>query len=149
MKLNGEEQCVSSRSPEWTRSWKCGDTIELILDMPVEFVYSSTDVLANIGKAAICRGPLVYAVESLDTGEQLWRYIIKDKSTLKLCSVSGLPEDTVAVSGTALRECRRSEALYSTEVPRYEETEFTAVPYMLWQNRGKSVMQIWMRTAGL
>ena len=149
VKLNGKMQNISCRCPEWKRTWKCGDTIELRLDMPIELVYSSTDVLADIGKAAICRGPLVYAVECLDPEEELWRYIIKDKSTLKLCTVSGLPDGTPCIAGQAMRERKRKEVLYSTDVPSFEEVDFTAVPYMLWQNRGKSVMQIWMRTAVL
>ena len=98
VKLNGEIQNISGRCPEWNRAWQVNDTIELDLDMPIELVFASTNVTEDIGKASICRGPLVYAIESCDENEELWRYMIKDKSTLKLVSVDGLPPETVCIS---------------------------------------------------
>ena len=44
-----------------TRLWKRGDVIELNLPMPVRRVVANTRVLADRGRVAIQRGPLVYA----------------------------------------------------------------------------------------
>lgn len=144
VKLNGSVERINGNAPEWHRAWQEGDCIELELDMPIELVYSSTDVIEDIGKAAICRGPLVYAVEVCDVSEELWRYVI-DRASLRLTPDNGLPEGTLGISGRALREKKRGDSLYTTEAPEYEEVTFTAVPYSLWQNRGPSTMQVWMR----
>ncbi|MBQ4315395.1 MAG: glycoside hydrolase family 127 protein, partial [Lentisphaeria bacterium] len=144
VKLNGSVERINGNAPEWRRAWQEGDCIELELDMPIELVYSSTDVIEDIGKAAMCRGPLVYAVEVCDVNEELWRYVI-DRTSLCLTPVNGLPGGTYGISGRALREKKRGDSLYTTVAPEYEEVTFTAVPYSLWQNRGPSTMQVWMR----
>lgn len=145
VRLNGEVQNVSGDSPEWKRDWKSGDTISLTLDMPVEVIRANTGVISDIGKTALCRGPIVYAIESLDENEELWRYLIDAEQEFELVPVEGLPAGTIGIKGKAMRETQRSNTLYSTEKSTLEEVVFTAVPYALWQNRGKSSMQVWTR----
>ena len=145
VKLNGEVQTVSGNCPEWKREWKSGDTIEIDLDMPVDLVRANSSVTSNIGKVAICRGPLVYAIECFDENDEPWRYIIDPDQKFELTSVDGLPAETIGIKGKALCEKARKEALYSVERSDLEETEFIAIPYALWQNRGKSTMQVWIR----
>ena len=49
-----------------SRTWKAGDRIELVLPLEVQRVTSDPKVAANVGRAALMRGPLVYAFESCD-----------------------------------------------------------------------------------
>jgi len=42
------------------RTWKAGDVIELVFDMPVR---AAVDTLGNSGRVAITRGPLVFAAD--------------------------------------------------------------------------------------
>ena len=145
IKLNGECQSISGNSPEWKRSWQSGDTIEICLDMPVEVLRAHTGVISDSGKIALCRGPLVYAIESPGEDGQLWRYVIDANQKFELVKAEGLPEGTIGIKGKALCEVPRSGSLYSTEKASFEEGSFTAIPYALWQNRGPATMQVWTR----
>ncbi len=49
-----------------TRTWKKGDTIELALPMPVRRVVANDHVVADRGRVALERGPIVYAAEWVD-----------------------------------------------------------------------------------
>ncbi len=49
-----------------TRTWTKGDTIELELPMPVQRVYASDKIAANVNRVALRVGPLVYNIEQVD-----------------------------------------------------------------------------------
>jgi hypothetical protein len=48
------------------RTWKAGDTIEVVLPMNVQRVKTIDAVDANRGRVALRRGPLIYSIESAD-----------------------------------------------------------------------------------
>ncbi|HEX7577147.1 MAG TPA: Tat pathway signal protein, partial [Verrucomicrobiae bacterium] len=49
-----------------TRTWKAGDTIDLVLPMKVQIVKSDEKVAADRGRVALRYGPLIYNVERAD-----------------------------------------------------------------------------------
>jgi DUF1680 family protein len=49
-----------------TRTWKAGDTIELVLPMKAQRVKASDKIAATKGKVALRYGPLVYNIEQVD-----------------------------------------------------------------------------------
>jgi DUF1680 family protein len=49
-----------------TRTWKAGDTIDLVLPMKVQIVKADEKVAADRGRVALRYGPLIYNVESAD-----------------------------------------------------------------------------------
>jgi DUF1680 family protein len=51
---------------EISRKWKNGDVVAVNFPMPVRLVQSHPHNTMNIGKVVICRGPLVYCLESVD-----------------------------------------------------------------------------------
>ena len=55
------------------KMWRNDDVLELDLDMPVEIVRANPKVRANVGKAVLMRGPLVYCLEEADNGKDLHR----------------------------------------------------------------------------
>ena len=64
LSLNGAPQDVQPDDTGYfamTRTWAAGDVIELEMDMPARTV---VDDLGNVGRAAVMRGPLVYAADS-------------------------------------------------------------------------------------
>ena len=68
-----------------------------------------------------------------------------EESFDELVEAEDLPAGTVALRGSALREIFSQEGLYRTEKPVCVPAVFTAIPYALWQNRGKSNMCVWNR----
>ncbi len=59
---------------------KDGDTVTLTLDGTPYFVYASTKVPRLTGKAALCRGPLVYCFEGADNEGDVLSLAISDGS---------------------------------------------------------------------
>ena len=90
------------------------------------------------------RGPLVYACETVDNPQGVANMIIPADQEFKLADAAGLPDGTVAITGSAFYE-EKSDDLYSNEPPVLKEGTFTAIPYALWQNRGKTNMAVWIR----
>ena len=129
----------------FNREWRSGDEIRLILEMPVRVLYPNCKITSDAGRIALTRGPLVYALESVDNGKVLPQLIIPAEQEFALSKAAGLPEGTVAISGRALQEENSSDSLYSTTPPACHECTFTAIPYALWQNRGESNMAVWLR----
>ncbi len=127
------------------RDWQPGDRIELELAMPVEVVRAAAPVRADAGRVALTRGPLVYAVESADNPGGFHQLLVDARSGFTLGSVKGLPAGTVAIRGRGRREILNSDALYTTNRPKFRSCRFTAVPYALWQNRGEGEMAVWLR----
>jgi len=108
------------------RNWKRGDTIHLTLPMPARRIVANAGVKDDEGKAAIQRGPLVYAVEAIDNG--------------------GTALDLVVPRETALRARFRADLLNGVEVIAGEGSRpFVAIPYYAWNNRGQGEMAVWIR----
>ena len=129
------------------RAWKPGDEVALDLAMPVRVLRANDNVAADAGCIALQRGPLVYALESVDNGPALHRLSIPAKQDFRLVAAKGLPKGTVAIAGTAFETTRPGDALYSAAATRTRRRRFVAIPYALWQNRGPAEMQVWTREA--
>ena len=141
VKVNGEKvETVSLH-----RCWQSGDCVELSLDMPVEVIRANPKITGNLGRVALKRGPLVYTLEEIDQKYPVRELLIDTSQEFETVPFEGLPEGTVAIRGKAFREKLPGDELYFSALPEYEKTEFCAVPYALWQNRGKSNMCVWNR----
>ena len=127
------------------RGWMAGDIVELALDMPVEAIRAHSNVADDAGRLALVRGPLVYALESVDNGPGLHRYEIDPAQKFRLAQAKGLPRGTVAICGEARVWERPGDALYAAAAPHARRKAFTAIPYALWQNRGPAEMRVWVR----
>ena len=119
-----------------TREWRSGDVIHFYLPMPVHRVLAHERVTENRGRAALQRGPLVYALESVDNGAGL------DALTLPLNA-----EITHAFRADLLGGV---EVLTATvrDKERATPLQLTAVPYVAWANRDAGEMIVWLRTGG-
>ena len=137
----------SYTEPVISRQWQAGDVVDFDLDMPIDIVYSNPKVTNNAGRVALRRGPLVYALEEIDQTSPVREMLIETGKPMTLVPAAGLPEGTLAIRGSALREYFAEDELYTTCKPRYSQVAFTAIPYALWQNRGKTNMCVWNRTA--
>jgi hypothetical protein len=111
---------------EFSRQWKHNDAVSIELPMPVRRVLANDNVAEDRGKAAIQRGPVLFALEGVDNGGSL-----KD---LKL------PLDT------ALTSTFKPDLLGGVRVVtgKVGDRTITAVPYYAWNNRGKGEMEVWI-----
>ena len=132
-KINGESIDVELDNLGYfqiTRKWKEGDKIQLNLPMRVNRVISNPKVIANTGKIALERGPLVYCFESIDNSDV---HKIRIDDTDKFTSEFS---ERLINRIHIIRVTSESE----TEPKR----ELIAIPYYAWANRGRSEMAVWV-----
>ncbi|MDF2156824.1 beta-L-arabinofuranosidase domain-containing protein [Algoriphagus sp. CAU 1675] len=117
------------------REWKKGDLITYQLPMEVFEVYSRPEVVADRGKVALQRGPIVYCVEGADNGGKVLDALIPEEVDYNVKDYAVLDEKVKALEfqvGNSTGEGSRS---------------LTAIPYYTWANRGKNEMQVWINKA--
>ncbi len=148
-KLNGKtvEQQPENGYLSLSREWKAGDKLELALELAIDVVRANPRVTADAGKIALMRGPLVYALESIDNGPGVNALIVPADQTFSLGEAKGLA-GVPAIIGEAWRETDVSngELYFRNRKPAREKVRITAIPYALWQNRGKSELATWLRS---
>lgn len=97
------------------------DVVELFFDMPVRLVESNDIVTNNIGKVALERGPLVYAVEEADNPNFDEIYLTRDDNFSS-----------------------RFEHDLLGGVVTIQNKRWKAIPYYAWSNRGVGKMKVWI-----
>ncbi|QOC92820.1 glycoside hydrolase family 127 protein [Micromonospora craniellae] len=131
------------------RTWRRGDEVVLSLPMVPRFTYPDSRIDAVRGCVAVERGPLVFALESVDVPE--------------VATVDELRIDTSRaprlVDGRIVVRCRRvrprdhewpyrADAAESSPAPVEMFDEVALVPYHAWANRGPSTMRVWIPVDG-
>jgi DUF1680 family protein len=121
------------------RKWKKNDAIELSLPMPVRRILANPNVKDDVGKAALQRGPMVYCAEWPDFSEKRLSNIILSKNAILNTEFRpDLLGGVTVIKGRAM-------AFKRTETDTIQsETDFTAIPYYAWANRGKGEMEVWI-----
>lgn len=128
------------------RNWVNGDQVELVLNMPVERMYSNPQVRENIGKVAVQRGPVVYCLEEVDNGKNLPAIYLPDDTKLTADYRTDILGGMTIIKGEALKldQSNWADNLYSTENQQFKAIEITAVPYFAWDNREAGEMIVWL-----
>ena len=138
------------------REWKPGDVLELDLRLKPMLAKAHPKVRADIGKAAVQFGPLVYCLEEVDNGANLPALSIEAKAPMKASFEAGLLGGIVAVT---LEGARTTESdwdngdlyrILPEEGALFAEKPVTmrAIPYYAWNNRGVGEMLVWLRVKG-
>ncbi len=109
------------------RRWERGDTIELILPMPVRRIVAHEKVEEDLGKAALQRGPLVYCFEGVDNGGKVLKRSLQDNVRFEVKFHPGL------LGGINILESSMAGS-----------ARLTAVPYYSWSHRGIGEMAVWL-----
>lgn len=123
-----------------------GDVIDITLDGTPHFVFASQKVPALSGKAALCRGPLVYCFEGADNDGDVLSLSADTAVSPKPCGYdSGLLCGTERIAVSGFRR-KGQAALYSYDAPEKIPCTLYAVPYSIWGNRGENQMRVWMDT---
>jgi DUF1680 family protein len=120
------------------RVWRPGDTIELNLPMPVRRVVANNEVIADRGRVALERGPILYALEAADNGK-VRNLVLPRDAKLTAEFKPALLKGVEVIQGQA-------QALsYDAEGKVLKNQQpFTAIPYYAWANRGRGQMIVWL-----
>ncbi len=149
MSLNNEKLNISDKKGYVyiSRSWKAGDTLDILMDMPARLIEAHPKVRANAGKVAIQRGPLVYCLEETDNGQNLAALSIDTEKALTAEMDQDLFDGTVVIRGKAFRTQPDNweDALYRPYTSNEAAVDIKAVPYFLWGNRKQGEMLVWLR----
>ncbi|HWT76999.1 MAG TPA: beta-L-arabinofuranosidase domain-containing protein [Mobilitalea sp.] len=121
--------------------------IEIDFGVKPRWVSANENVRSDEGKIAIMKGPCVYCLEEIDNGDNLGAvYVTPHTALSEKKPVEELYGEIPAIEyeGTRLNnEGVRKDELYGT--PTFKETpvKLKAIPYCLWNNRGKGEMLVW------
>jgi uncharacterized protein len=142
LKVNGKPMPVTVEKgyARVKRKWKRGDVIELNLPMPVRRIQANELVVADRGRIALQRGPIVYAAEWPDNPDgHVRNLIVPNESALTAEYKPDLLNGVVVIKGNAVSLAYNQQGT----VDKREQT-FTAIPYYAWANRGQGEMTVWI-----
>ncbi|MBE5779862.1 MAG: glycoside hydrolase family 127 protein [Clostridiales bacterium] len=126
-----------------TRQWNTGDTVEILFPMEVRRIYCNPAVRENAGCVALCRGPVVYALEEADNGKNLAALRLGRDVEIHTEKQSGELGDITLLKAVGKR-LAPTEDLY-TDIPfAQQEASITFIPYYAWGNRGLGEMRVWI-----
>lgn len=128
---------------EVRRLWRPGDQVVLTLPMTPRLIHGHPRVEGIRGAVAICRGPLLYAVEQADNPGVPVDDLVLTSTRLEELPSDGIPRLTA--SG-AVQDAPSS--LYAeAATPVGERVTIVALPYFEWANRGPGAMKVWLPLA--
>ena len=133
LKVRGENVVCNAGYVTLPGPWKTGDRVELDIEITAHLVFPRAEVADSAGKAAVMRGPLVYAIESCDNPDGVHNCRVKANVTFEEKS---LPEELnsalpALVFEVAFRIQDEKAPLYSSSVPQWKAGKLFAVPYYL------------------
>lgn len=122
------------------RNWKKGDTIDLVLPMPVRRVVAQAMVKDDTGKVALERGPLVYCAEWPDNGGKVLNLALADNAQLKPEFRADMLKGIVVLKGKASAVTKNADGSAAS----IKDQDFLAIPYYAWAHRGPGEMAVWL-----
>jgi DUF1680 family protein len=142
LKVNGESVAVPAGRGyvALQRTWRAGDTIDLMLPMSVRRVVSHDEVTTNASRVALQRGPIVFAAEWPDNPDgRVRNLVLPDTSSLTAEFQSNLLGGVVTVKGTSTALALDAQGRVTRQTQ-----PFVAIPYYAWANRGRGEMIVWI-----
>ena len=151
--LPKRELTIAVRIPKWCNDYsfsvpckikngyayfKIKDETEIMVnfEMKPKIIKCSNLVRANIGKAAVTRGPFVCCAEEADNGKNL--------QLLRLSRNPAFETDGDAVVANGLREKENASLYEEWSEPEYEKAKIRFIPYYKWGNRGENEMSVYI-----
>jgi DUF1680 family protein len=142
LRLNGKELPLELENGYATirREWHKGDSIELDLPMQIRRIRANQRVSADRDRIALQRGPIVYALEWVDSPDHHARNVLlAENQALRAEWKPSLLKGVEVIEGKV--SAFRYDAAHKLQ--RSEEA-FTAIPYYAWANRGPGPMEVWL-----
>lgn len=140
------------------QTYAASDVIDFTAEMVAEHLGPHPLVHQNRGCLAIRRGPIIYALESVDHPDvpDLRLARLDGAAAIELVDMQILDKPVVGIRTrgrvVVVSSAEKSSFAGETKAPRSHEekaVELTFVPYFAWGNRGPSDMRVWVQeTAG-
>ncbi|HEV7275029.1 MAG TPA: beta-L-arabinofuranosidase domain-containing protein [Devosiaceae bacterium] len=130
------------------RDWQPGDVVALQLPMSAERLYADPRVRADLGRATLRRGPLVYCFEQVDNpGGPVPQLALPRDAAITATERRELFGGIVALEaeGYATTTEGWNGRLYRRDPPKLRSAHLSAIPYFLWANREPGPMTVWIR----
>jgi len=148
--INNERAEIPRKDGYFEISLEKGKTlIEIDFGVKVKWVGANSFVRNNIGKAALMKGPMVYCLEEVDNGKNLSEIYVIENVKVSLEEMKDLPDikvDTLNYQGVRLKNrAMTREQLYGDIKLEQIKVKLKAIPYCLWNNRGKGEMLVWQK----
>ncbi len=138
LKVNGQTIKAAPQEDGYVhlkRMWKATDVVELDMPIPIRRVYAHEKVLADQGKVALMRGPIIYCFEEVDNPNvNVPSIALPREAEFRAEHRDQLLGGVTVLQGKGLDDRQRPVTL-------------TAVPYYSWANREKGAMTVWINEA--
>lgn len=150
--VNGKLIATKNNGGEYAevkRSWRKGDQLQLILDMPVTMIEANPLVEETRNQITVKRGPVVYCLESVDLNKNtsVFGVGIPTNAQFKIAPIKIDNSNIVSLQTTAqkLDNGQWNDQLYK-EVSKKpaQKINVRLVPYYAWGNRGHTEMSVWL-----
>lgn len=142
--LNGNEQDdlnISDGYAILSQKWEDGDSIELLLPMPVRKVLADGRILDDQNRMAVQRGPIIYCAEWPDNNYgNILNLVINREAQFTTEFMPDLLGGTQIIQTTGHQTRRNRKGIITLLV----EEPVTFIPYALWNNRGPGQMAVWI-----
>ena len=112
--------------------------------MDCRLVTANPAVQADLGRVALCRGPIVYCAEKIDNGNVPLDTLLLD-SDLEAGLRYNAEMQAYTVKATGFEEAPFDELYRNYSPASTTEREINLIPYFAYANRGESDMQVWLR----
>lgn len=139
------EDCMCKKDRGRTDSCEAADDS---LFFEANFIRANPQVRADAGKVCVSYGPLVYAAEEIDNGENLAALYLDTSKPIRKHWDENLAGGTMVLEASGKRisqEDWREDQLYMAKRIKLEDITITLVPYAYWNNRGEGEMSVWIK----
>lgn len=122
-------------------------TICFEFEMKVMLMQANPKVVADLGKVAIQRGPVVYCIEEVDNDSDLFEISLKKDTKFEVVMDENLPTKAIVINMEGYqykKDAKWDQTLYAPYEEEKEPIRIKAVPYCLWGNRKQGKMRVWI-----
>lgn len=124
------------------RKWNNGDEIVLTLPIPVRKVTANPQVKADVNKICLVRGPIVFCAEGIDNQNLVNNITIPDRVDFEASFRPSLLNGVEVINGSVWK----TQTVTHKGSMKKISSEFTAIPYYSWCNRGAEKMTVWFNS---
>jgi len=105
-----------------SRNWKKGDVVRIHFDLEPRAVCACENIVADRGRIAFMRGPLVYCLEEVDNPQ------LEDVRTVEISKDADFDVSDINIAGFNMKSLKKDG--------------LTLIPYYAWAHRGADKMEV-------